>query len=263
VKKYKPKRAVVVADKHCGHEYGLTPPKYQRALSTRAGRFERAEWGFYTTAIDRLKPIDILIVPGDCIDGKGERSGGVELITPDRHEQVKMAAECIAYAEAPVVRITYGTRYHVGKEEDFESILVESKALKDFDVTIQGHGFFNINGRAIDVKHKVGGSSIPHGRLTPLAKTVLWNKVWASEERQPKGEIFIRAHVHYYAYCGGKDWVAISCPAMTYNSHFGIRECEGLVDVGLIVIDIDENGGFAWYPINADFPELKVRSESL
>lgn len=255
------KRVVILADPHCGHEYGLTPPSSQRSLDTKTGRFERSLWNFYTAAIDALKPIDILVVPGDCIEGKGERSGGVELITPDRHDQARMAAEAIAYAQAPVVRITYGTRYHVGKEEDFEGVLVDM--LKDTDVTIQGHAFFKVNGRVIDVKHKIGGSTIPHGRMTPLAKAALWNKMWASEGRQPKGEIFIRAHVHYFAHCGGKDWIAMSCPAMTYNSHFGIRECEGIVDVGLLAFDFQEDGSYTWWPIIADFAELRVQPESL
>ena len=57
-------------------------------------------WEFYTSSVDSLRPIDILICPGDAIDGKGERSGGVELITPDRLEQVRMAAEAVAYAKA-------------------------------------------------------------------------------------------------------------------------------------------------------------------
>ena len=255
------KRVLVLADPHCGHEYGLCPPSYQRSAATKTGRFERAMWDFYTEAVDSLRPIDICIVPGDCIDGKGERSGGMELITPDRHDQVRMAAESIAYVKAPVIRITYGTKYHVGADEDFESLLVDM--LRPADVKVEGHGFFVINGHAIDVKHKAGGSSVPHGRMTPLAKARLWNQVWASEGRQPKGDIFIRAHVHYYAYCGGDGWVAMSCPAMTYNSHFGVRMCEGLVDVGMLVFDFDEEGGYTWRRIKPGFRELRVRPESL
>jgi len=257
----KPKRLVIVPDPHCGHEYGLAPPNYQRSLSTKTGRFEQAMWQFYTEAIDSLRPIDIAMMPGDAIDGKGELSGGVELITPDRHEQARMAAECLAYTKAPVIRLFYGSRYHVGKEEDFESVLVDM--LQPADVSIQGHGFFEVNGRVVDVKHRGNSSSIPHGRMTALAKAVMWNKMWASEGRQPKGEIFLRAHVHYYAYCGGTNWVAISCPALCYNSHFGVRNCEGIVDVGLLVFDFNEDGTYSWHPIIADFAELTVRAESL
>jgi hypothetical protein len=215
-----------------------------------------------------LKPIDILLAPGDCIEGKGERSGGVELITADRHEQARMVAEAINYAEAPVVRICYGTRYHVGKDEDFESILAigakDSPPLVKGNVAIHGHDFIEVNGVNIDIKHKVGSSSVPHGRMTALARARLWNVIWNSEhERQPKADILIRAHVHYFGFAGSGSWLGITCPALTYNSAFGIRECEGLVDVGLIVVDIDENGGYTWRPILAGFDKLRVHAESL
>jgi len=256
------KRMVVVSDFHSGHEYGLCPPcAHRRAASSKTGKFEQALWQFYAKAIDSLKPIDILLVNGDCIEGKGESSGGVELLTTDRHEQAGIAAEAIRYAEAGTIRIMYGTRRHAGKEEDFEKTILP--LLKCKNVQIGGHGFFDVNGRKVDVKHKVGGSSIPHGRMTPLAKAVLWNKVWSSEGRQPKGEIFIRSHVHYFAACLGIGWLAMSTPALTYNSHFGVRECEGLVDVGIVTFDFNDKGDYTWWPIPAAFAELKVKAESL
>lgn len=256
------KRVVVISDLHSGHEYGLCPPcSHRRVAGSKEGRFEAALWKFYAAAIDSLRPIDILLVNGDAIEGKGESSGGVELLTTDRHDQAQIAADAVAYADAEKTRFMYGTRRHVGKEEDFERVILDK--LKPKNVDIGGHGFFIVNGRKFDVKHKVGGSSIPHGRLTALAKAVLWNKVWASEGRQPKGEIFLRSHVHYFAYCGGFGWVAMSTPALTYNSHFGVRECEGLVDVGIVVFEVTEKGSYTWWPIPADFAELKVKPEYL
>jgi hypothetical protein len=255
------KRVVALADLHSGHEYGLCPPFAFRDASTDAGKFEIALWSWYTQTLDSLKPIDIILGVGDMIDGKGEKSGGVEQITTDRLDQTEMAAQAIAYAQAPVIRLFYGTRYHVGRDEDFEKSLVDK--LRPSDVTIQGHGFFNINNRAFDVKHKVSGSSVPHGRATPLWKAVMWNKMWASEGRQPKGEIFLRAHVHYHAEVSGFGWRAMSLPALTYKSHFGVRECEGLVDVGLVYFDVMEDGSYTWEAIPAPFAELKVEQEVL
>lgn len=258
------KRMVVISDLHAGHEYGLCPPgTHRRDLSSKTGQFEESLWGFYTESLDKLKPIDILLVNGDAIEGKGESSGGVELLTTDRLDQAQLAAGAIAYAEAQKVRIMYGTRRHVGKDEDFESVILDKLKGSGSNVKIGGHGFFLVNGRKVDVKHKVGGSTIPHGRFTPLAKAVMWNKMWAAEGRQPKGEIFIRSHVHFFANCGGFNWVAMSTPALTYNSHFGIRECEGLVDVGMVVFDFNEAGDYTWWPIEGKFAELQVQSESL
>ena len=261
------KRIVFAADPHCGALYGLAPPhwwsrddaKYRRI--SKVGKFQRELWGFYTKAIDSLKPIDILSMPGDCIDGKGEKSGGMELITTDRHEQIIMAKEAIDYAEAKNVRITYGTAYHTGREEDFESLL---KSICKGRVSIHGHDFIRVNGINIDIKHKIGKSSIPHGQMTPLARARLWNAIWFSEkERQPKADILVRAHIHHYNFCGQASWLGIICPALTYHSNYGIRSCEGLVDVGLIVIDITAKGNYSWRPILANFPELRVESEVL
>ena len=256
------KRMVVLSDLHAGHEYGLCGPNaYRRAVESRTGQFEASLWEFYAQAIDALRPVDIVLVNGDALEGKGESSGGVELLTTDRHDQAEIAAEAIRYVDAAKVRMMYGTRRHVGKEEDFERVILDK--LKPVNIDIGGHGFFLVNGRVVDVKHKVGSSSIPHGRMTPLAKAALWNKVWAAEGRQPKGEIFIRSHIHYHAYCGGIGWVSMSTPALTYNSHFGVRECEGLVDVGLVVFEFTEKGNYTWWPVAADFAELKVEPESL
>ncbi len=258
------KRLAVISDLHSGHEYGLTPPEYWRSgtgLTSKTGAFERELWKFYTKAIDSIKPIDILEVNGDCIEGKGERSGGVELITSDRHQQIRMAARAIEYSEAPIVRISTGTPYHVGGMEDFESVIKD--ILPNSKIHVSGHDFFSINGYTIDVKHKIGSSSVPHGRTTPLSRARLWNVVWNSEdERQPKSDILIRSHVHYFSYCGGPSWLGMTTPALTYNSHYGIRQCEGVVDVGIIVFDFEEKG-YSWRPILAKFPSLKVRPESL
>lgn len=255
------KRVLALADLHSGHEYGLTPPSAWRDASTGAGQFERSLWSWFAETVDSLKPVDILLGVGDLIDGKGEKSGGVEQITTDRLDQAEMAAQALAHVQAPVIRLFYGTRYHVGRDEDHEKVLVDK--LHPANVTIQGHGWFDINGRRFDVKHKVSGSSVPHGRATPLWKAAMWNKMWASEGRQPKSEIFLRAHVHYHAEVSGFGWRAMSLPALTYNSHFGIRECEGLVDVGLVYFDVEENGDYAWTPIEAKFAELKVEPEVL
>lgn len=263
----KRKRVAVLADLHSGHEFGLCPPAWWAQTArpgsrrAKAGRFQRQLWSFYTRALDALKPIDVLVVNGDAIEGKGERSGGVELITSDRLEQVRMAAEAINYAEAETVRITYGTRYHSGKDEDFEEALkvaVKGKA------AIHGHDFLEINGRKLDIKHKVGSSTIPHGRMTALARARLWNVVWNSEhERQPLADVLIRSHVHYFGYCGGASWLGMTTPALTYNSAFGIRECEGVVDVGFIVFDIEPDGEYSWRPVLAGFDKLTVKAERL
>ena len=263
----KNKRMLIISDLHCGHEFGLTPPDWWSREDTdvrhlaKAGKFQRALWKFYADAIAHLQPIDLLIVNGDAIEGKSERSGGIELITADRNEQVQMAKAAIDLVKAKKVRILYGTRYHTGKEEDFEAQLAN---IIIGDVEVEGHCFLDINGCHVDIKHKVTGSTIPHGRMTAIARARMWNVIWSSEhERQPKADVLVRSHVHYFQYCGGESWLGVITPGLCYNSHFGVRECEGLVDVGVVYFDFDEKGEYDWAPVLASFENLKVLPESL
>lgn len=222
------KRIVVIGDSHCGHESGLTPPKWQNAD-------HQAEiWDWFVTTTKALKP-DVLFVLGDMIDGKGKRSGGTELITTDRLVQVEMATEVISVVGCPEITMVFGTPYHTGDEEDYETLI--AKAVGAY---IVGHAFPICNGIQFDLKHKIGGSTIPHGRSTPLQKALLWNKMWHDHNKeQPNADIIIRGHVHYHEYTGNSQGLAMTCPALQgWGSKFGVRQCEGIVDTGLLWFDI-------------------------
>lgn len=245
-KKRRFKRNVVIADAHCGHRVGLTPPQYQSAIQGhKYHRIQVETWGLYTGIIDSLKPIDNLFVNADMVDGKGDRSGGSELITPDMRIQVDMAREVILYAEADAIVMTRGTPYHVSPGgEDWEDVLareVEAKKIGD-------HEWIDVNGVVFDMKHKVGSSSIPHGRGTPIAKEKLWNMIWADHEDQPKSDIIIRSHVHYHYLVGEPPrWIGMTTPALqAMGSKFGARQCSGHVDWGLVHFDIKDNGEWEW-----------------
>lgn len=230
------KRVVVTSDFHCGSDVGLTPPDWQHRL------IQAELWNVFTTMIDELRPIDILIVNGDLIDGKASRWGGTGLITADRAEQAEMAAQCIRYVEADEVYLTYGTPYHVGSGEDWEGVVAEKVG-----APIEDQIWVDVNGVMFDCKHFVGASSIPHGRHTTIAKDRLWNILWAEMGQQPKSDIIIRSHVHYFNYCGGTTWVAMTTPALQgLGSKFGSRIPSGTVDYGLVYFDVDEDGGFSW-----------------
>ena len=232
------KRIVVGSDMHCGHRVGLTPPEWQSATKGRKYyNIQRELWKEYTGILNRLKPIDIYMQNGDCIDGRGERSGGTELIQTERNKQVDMAAYCINHANAKKVVITRGTPYHTGTKEDWEDLLVDRINAKN--VKIGDHEFYNVNGTIFDVKHNIGSSSIPHGQFTPIARDRLWNLIWSEYEMQPKADILIRSHVHYYLRLGGVDWDGFITPALQgMGSKFGAKICSGLVHWGLIWFDV-------------------------
>lgn len=241
------KRIVIIADLHCGHRSGLTPPKWQyhkdveEPILRKFGDFQRVMWEWYEKTILDLQPIDTLVINGDAVDGKGERSGGTELITTDRHAQVQMAAEAIACANAKKVYIIKGTNYHTGIEEDWEEVLADQVKADHCG----NHEWIDADGVIIDFRHQVSGSTIPHGRYTAMARAMLWNLLWAERDMQPLAKIIVRSHRHFYAHCGDARWLGISTPALQGWTKFGSNIVEGTNDVGLISIDA-KGGEYTW-----------------
>jgi hypothetical protein len=243
----KAKRVVVVADMHCGHRVGLTPPGSQMAPQNAERRkwanAQKKLWDFYAETIDSLRPIDVLLVNGDCIDGRGSRSGGMELAFPNQQEQCDIAAECINYAKAKTIVMSRGTDYHTGLIEEYEDDIARLVGAKK----IGNHEWVNVNGLMFDLKHHVGTSQIPHGRHTAIARDRLWGLLWAERDQAPKGDIFLRSHVHFFSYCGAEDWLAMTTPALQgLGGRYGSKRLSGTVDFGLVSFDVDKNGGYTW-----------------
>lgn len=263
----KQKRVVVCSDYHCGHVVGLTPPDWQDKIiggsRTQWNKFAKTQvaiWKWYAKEIDALKPIDILVVNGDAIDGKGSLSGSTEAREADRLVQIEMAEACINYVGAGKIVMTYGTAYHTGKEEDWEALIARHVGAKK----IGSHEWIDINGVVMDFKHHIGSSQIPHGRHTAAARDNLQNLLWAERKKQPRASVIIRSHVHYFNYCGGADWVAMTTPALQgYGSKFGARRMSAPVDVGFIHIDVTKEGGHSWQAHIAELPCLKAHALKL
>jgi len=243
------KRLVVEADLHCHHRAGLCAPEFwlpEDGVYGKWGQIQRELWNTREEIIAKVGPIDYHAINGDATDGRGERSGGTELLpNPSWLNQVKNAEECIRAWDGknPPKRImSRGTGYHVGNADDHEDELAAR-----LGATVKDHPFFEIDGVVFDMKHKVGASSIPHGRGTPIARERLWNVLWAERDEQPRAQVIIRSHVHYFTYIGGHDWVAMTTPALqAAGTKYGGRMCSSTVDWGLVVFEI-ENGEFDWH----------------
>ena len=164
------KRVLVISDFHSGHVLGLTHPgfDYESGRKTETAHYavRRTIWNWYKEKVKSLKP-DIVIMNGDAIDGKGEKSGGTEQITTDRDEQCEMAlAGLQAIPRRPKFFMSYGTGYHTGNLEDWEDIIArEIRAEK-----IGAEDTISVNGLNINYRHHIGRSGIPHGRHTAVAK---------------------------------------------------------------------------------------------
>lgn len=224
---------------------GLTPPSYQYSPDApdddrqKAGRVQRAVWSWYAAAIAKLQPVDVLVVNGDAIDGKGKKSGGTEEIEADRLKQVEIARRCLEIVKAKRVFMTYGTPYHTGEEgEDFDAILADKMSAE-----IHSHLFLKIYKTVFDIKHHLSGSGVPHIRYTAIAREGLWNQVWSMNDVQPRADVVIRSHVHFYR-CGddGRQLLVITPALQGFGSKYGARRCSGVVDIGFISFDVFPHG---------------------
>lgn len=243
-------RLVILSDLHCGHRAGLTPPGWQTPLEApdrlaAYARQQRVLWSWYAATIAALQPIDVLVVNGDAIDGRGSRSGGTELITTDLSAQAGMAVQCIAEAKAGAVHVVAGTPYHSGPDgEDWEERIADA-----LGGVFHGHLWLPINGVMFDCKHKVGSSSVPHGRHTAISRERIWNLMWHEREGAPKSDVIVRSHVHYHEYSGNPTHLAMTTPALQgWGSKYGERQCSGIVDIGLVSFDISNEGAYTWQP---------------
>ena len=211
------------------------------------GKVQSELWGAYTDIVESIgPPVDVLLANGDLIDGRGEASGGTELITSNVNAQIEMAIDALKVWEARNVIISYGTPYHTGRENDVEKLIALYLTAEGSKAEIHSHPFVEVDGVIFDMKHKVGRSSIPHGRGTPLAKEWLWNLLWAERGEQPKADVLIRSHVHYFVALAGPDWLAMILPALqAAGSKYGARQCSNTVDWGLVEFAVD-GGEFSW-----------------
>jgi hypothetical protein len=113
---------------------------------------------------------------------------------------------------------------------------------------IGGEVWVEVEGVTFHAKHKVGGSIIPHGRHTQLARDRLWNVLWNEHSGHPKADVILRSHVHYFGFHGDKNYLAMTLPALQgLGSKFGTRQCTGTVDFGLVHFDC-QAGGYSWQP---------------
>ena len=263
----KKKRLLVLADLHCGHMVGLTPPHWhisrgrseETNLPTHIANTQRVMWNTYVAEVRKLGKVDFLIVNGDAVDGKGTKSGGTELITSDMDEQSHMAIQCINQVDTSVIRMSYGTPYHTGLTEDWENHVAGA-----LDAKIGSHDWLDIFGVIFDYKHFIGASSIPHGRHTAIARARMWNVLWDERDEQPKANVLVRSHVHYYIGASADGWEGVTTPSLqAAGTKFGARRCEGTVDLGFIYYDIWEDGSWTRNHVKFARAARKAHAEKL
>lgn len=225
------KKIGVVADLHCGSEVGLTCFPKNKTQKELYGQWKKTSKWF--------GKLDALIVAGDMIHGSSKHQD-VCYTEPDRLNQATIAATCLGEIDTKKYILCRGTASHVSTEtgEDFENVIADHLAPKaeiyDYLESIECEGVI------FRVKHKIGASSIPHGRATAALREVMWNSLNSVAEKEPKANVLLFAHVHYFvAVCNA--WAeAIICPCwQARGGKYGNRECGGSVDNGALLFEIN------------------------
>ena len=89
----------------------------------------------------------------------------------------------------------------------------------------------------------------------------MWND---HDQGQPLADVVLRGHVHYHEFTGNSQGLAITCPSLQgWGSKFGQRQCEGIVDTGLLWFDIrpgDTVNTLQWHSVLPHFGHHQVRT---
>lgn len=255
-KVYNMKTALIIGDLHCGSMVGLTHPTWMisKDRNKEMYQIQKELWDEYIEAIDYFGNVDVLVVNGDAIDGKGIKAGGTEQITTDMIEQAEMAVSAIELIKAKQIFFTFGTPYHTcGKSgEDFDGLVA-----KQFKASIKAEQTLNIDGVKYNIRHKVASSSSPNNRSSIVGKHRLWDTLEAEREDSESANVYIRSHVHYFSFCGEENWSAYTLPALQASAtKFGARQCVGLTDLGMCAFFSDD-GVFCGH----DFRRFVLKSQ--
>ncbi len=249
---------------------GLTPPKWQLQFidksTTKRNKFcqlQKEMWGKFINILDQMPPLDFAVFNADLVDGKGKKSGGVEQITTDMHEQCDMAVAVIDEVRKRCKKNhkfigTYGTDYHVSTEGDDWEHIIAHKA--QFD-KIGSHEWLDVNGLVFDIRHHLGSSSVPTGRHNASAREGLWNDLWSLANMQPRADVIIRSHVHYYQHCGTSSKLCMTLPALQgMGSKYGARRCSGTVDWGVVLFEINSKTDYKFHPFIHQIEAQKTKA---
>lgn len=234
------KRILFLADTHCGHRSGLTPPDYQYSMSgdpiRRAwAKLQRDGWKAYMGLREEIGSPDIVVGVGDLIEGDGDKNNGTELITTDRLEQARMASQALKVWDAKTYIIVRGTPSHAGQCEDFEDVIAAR-----LNGQIRDRAYIKVEGIVFDVCHHLSVIKDLKTRATPLSREKIENLLRWERAEAPKADIFIRAHTHMYCNVGGHNWEAFSLPALQMETKYGVKRARNICDWGLLFFDIDQ-----------------------
>ena len=236
IKKSKVQKWGLISDLHCGSSTGLGFPFDNPVRVQLDDRWK--------TAVKWLGPVDVLLVNGDEIDGEDRK--GRDVVTDDCEKQADEAANYIAMIKPKKeIIIISGTPYHTEKAgQAFRKVLAHKLHLllgEKIKITFKRKLKTTINGWfRLEARHKIGSSTVPHGRHTAPNRSKTWNTINACLSSGYSGKaakwphLCVFGHVHYYTF--SKDAFGAVCTLPCWQaigSRFGDEQCDGHVDLGM------------------------------
>jgi hypothetical protein len=239
------KRVLSISDLHSGNVVGLTPEKYnpQSEDNYKAYVYRRGLYEWTCNEIDKLRPIDICVADGDLIDGKGDKTGGCEQIEMSRPKQIEMASDFLNFIDAKEYYFSFGTGYHVGREDDWESVIANEFHTEADDIVTK-----DVNGLVMKFRHHIGGSMAPTGRATGLLRQQEWDTLWSINGEFERASVMVFGHVHYFQSFTNRFGTLFTQPALQGlgGSQLGSRRMGGIVDFGFLHFDIKGKDDWSW-----------------
>lgn len=238
-----------LGDLHCGHRAGLTPPAWwpSEEADPHACRLLDEMWLRWRDLCTRLPKPDWCVVNGDAIDGRGERTGGAELLAgcADRTKQAEMALDCLSMlSPRRGWKMTRGTPYHTGECEEYENILAGKLGAEISDRLNLECGPW-----IFDVRHALGGTSVPYGKTTAISREHIWDMLWGEWDCQKPENVIIRSHLHWACHVWEPTWQGWVLPALQGPlTRFGSLRCSNVVHWGVVDAVVSSKGVLSWEP---------------
>ena len=107
------KKGIIISDAHAGHFAGLASKESLEKIDCHQTHQQALIYNWFIKNVNSLGKLDFVIHNADCIDGKGEKSGGRELHTTDRKKQCDIYLDSIKFIKTKKHYLLRGTNYHV------------------------------------------------------------------------------------------------------------------------------------------------------
>ena len=243
-------RWILCSDLHCGAVTGLS---YDPHGTIGKKLFER--WQDCISHFGK-KP-DVVVMNGDGIDGTDVKGKDTRCSILD--EQARDCAELLLmWGAKKEYVIVSGTPYHTGNNGEAEDnriahhleMLLRANGDTKTKVTYTRKLKTTINDWfRLEMRHRIGASSVPHGRSTAMARAKFWNVITgALSSARGKAvaswpHLMVFSHVHYFGLQEDAFGTVLTTPCwQALGSRFGDEMCDGHIDCGAIQLTVGEKG---------------------